>query len=329
MCKLFVLTKTDFLTNSQLTKLLKDIHTPLTETETEGFGYAVMGSRGIFGEKYIEPEDFKNYRGNFGPAELVISAPSIREKFGKIGSPTGALIAHGRTSTNDVSLPNTHPLTNSDWALIHNGIVQNVGKEIARKTTNDTEFILEHYTQGGIKQVAESIEGYYAVAALNKSSGELVVFRDSTANLSVAWIDALGAYIFATNIEIIKAALKSLKLSGIQIREADKNFHIVFNKTGAVISNESFEPKARSFGVLDQKSLGYSIDSEGYSNQVSDIPSYREDYSRDVPNWNDEFESFQHITSGEVITDEEYECLKFDEQLEYRGLNNNRFKYNY
>ena len=308
MCKLFILTKTDKLTETQLSNLINAIHNPLTETENQGFGWALWGEKGLFGEKFVNPDDFFLSRADFGPIAEVVTSKLEMNSFGVASKPVGALLVHGRTSTNEVSLANTHPLINNDWALVHNGVVYNTGKEIKRKTTNDTEFILEHYTQGGIEQVVESIEGYYACGMINTKTGNLAVFRDATARLYVSWIKELEAYAFATTEEILITALESLDLMDSPIRHANTNFHLVFKPNGETVLWDSFEPKLRSFGALDKKSLGSSV--KDFSNFDMDIPKYRDDYPSE----------WRNVRTGEVIEDDEFELMHIDEQMGYEPV---------
>ena len=288
MCKIFVMTNVSKLTNKQIESIVNVVHGKMS-SEKHGFGFLYSTKNGFFGRKFTNPNDFKVNPSSFGPLARQFLSMGQEETLGFLDSaPLGGLIVHGRTSTNDHTLVNTHPLTNEDFALIHNGIVENVGKEIKRKSTNDTEFILEHYFQGGIKQVSESIEGYYACAAINLKNKNTIIFRDSTARLFFAWSESLKSYIFATTEEIIKAVLKTLKLKA-EISECAKNFHAIFDVNGKEIEFSNFMPRERSFGVIDRSSLGYSPKYSNYDYIVAesnlyDIAEYeyKDQWGRDI-----------------------------------------------
>jgi asparagine synthetase B (glutamine-hydrolysing) len=117
----------------------------------------------------------------------------------------GFLIIHGRTSTCGVSLENTHPMLSPNAALVHNGVVHSKTHR-NQSTTCDSELILSAYTKGGIKEVAESIAGYYAFMLLQKirHARALTVARDFTASLHAGETD--NGFAFATTPRLLAVA---------------------------------------------------------------------------------------------------------------------------
>lgn len=311
MCKIMIVTTTKKMSQEQVQGLIKAAHKGMA-SERNGFGFAISGTSGVYGERFVNPKSYGKQAKDLGPNALDLTSFGESDSFGSKGTMGGGLMVHGRTSTNDVSLLNTHPLVNTSFALIHNGVVSNIGEPIERRTTNDTEFILEHYTRGGIERVSNSVAGYYACAALDLKTGHLSVFRDDRARLYVAWVEKYETYIFATTSEIVKAALKVLKVKA-SVVEAKVNFHATFDQSGTMLSHDSFEAIERSFGALDQKSLGYAKDEdESWRKYSDDIPSYREE------SW-----TFEN-QDGEQITANEFEALSYRDQNNCKTYRNGK-----
>src|SRR5271165_6816473 len=106
-----------------LSKCLNDIGTTLLKEEEDGFGYAIQGKNGVFGEKTIA----KKFYTRLARKHLEVNLPIVRKKHVSFGTPSelvGPGIFHGRTSTNVISLRDTHPMQIADWHLIHNGVVE-------------------------------------------------------------------------------------------------------------------------------------------------------------------------------------------------------------
>jgi predicted glutamine amidotransferase len=314
MCKIFIATNTAKMTKKQLTALIDAVAKPITDAERDGFGLAYNTESGLYAEQWVNPNDFLAKKIKRGPNDAVLMAPPEHNVIGTNDSKhVGGLLVHGRTSTNNVSLINTHPFVNDRYALIHNGVVQNIGEHVERVSTNDTEFVLTHYTNGGMPKVAESLTGYYACGLIDKTNGNTIVFRDATARLNVTWLDKFQCYIFATNQKIIVAACKALGVKRYNVSEAQENFHAVFDVNGDLISRDSFEPKKRSFGALDYKSLGSA---SSYAN------SYESVWADDMPSYRRKDESsIEYVNrDGMPISEEQFELLDWNEQAECQIL---------
>ena len=179
----------------QQNKLINTAAKLLSEYEKHGFGYVAQGERGVFGERSLSPSTFKT---SFDVSDF--EAPFVENKSNTFGVKTkfsGSVLFHGRTSTNDISLINTHPINKRGWSLIHNGVVSNHGPKYEMTTTNDTEHLVEYLSTVGVSGIEQHLSGYYAIAAI-APDGITHILRDDTATLFVARVDSIDSYIIAT-----------------------------------------------------------------------------------------------------------------------------------
>src|SRR5271165_3209655 len=146
MCKVFAMTNV-----SQFKVGSKFISTVRNEVcrhaDQDGFGYAMLSKKGdIGGERTMRPLNFRPLIDPAGPKttkELPIVLDA-NNSFGKIDlTDAKSFIAHGRLSTNSISLLNTHPFTNGEVALIHNGVVRDPSGSLKNLvSTCDSEILL-------------------------------------------------------------------------------------------------------------------------------------------------------------------------------------------
>lgn len=198
----------------------------LLEQEQDGFGYAVQGKKGQFGEKYVG----ENFRSRLKSMHLVVQLPLAKKEhqlFGDVAAPDGPAIFHGRTSTNHKGLLNCHPMQREGWSLIHNGVVTDHGPKYEKLTTNDSEDVLRHLILG-MPSVAKNLSGYYAFAAIDPD-GKLHVAKDDTARLFTAWSGVIESYIFGTTYELIADISKQLKLNVGPIDAVESNHYLVLD----------------------------------------------------------------------------------------------------
>lgn len=258
MCQVLMLTNAEKLKNQK--RVIKTIARHLLSTQRDGFGYAFLGAQGVYGEKTTKREF--NSKTNiplnmYPPSECFKATHSV---FGRETKNIGGALFHGRTSTNDHTIENTHPLQKNNWTLIHNGVVSNKGPDYVPNTTNDTEHILEHLSTEGIKAVEKYISGYYAVGAFDPN-GNLHVIKDATARLYVANNKTLNCLIFGTTEELIKNVAKDCQWVIGPIEQVKDNIHLIFSPEGSLIHSASIT----SLGYEDKESrwasqsLGYSL----------------------------------------------------------------------
>lgn len=171
MCK--VMAFSNFSKFKSMENAVNNALVQVTHEETDGYGYAIQTKSGVFGERGLNTE---NCQFNMNKTDLNL--PFIQkntERFGQLDKVIGAAIFHGRTSTNQVNLINTHPINKNGWSLIHNGVVTNHGPKYKMVTSNDTEHLVHYLSEKGIHELAKNLTGYYAVCAIDPK-GQLHVF---------------------------------------------------------------------------------------------------------------------------------------------------------
>lgn len=260
MCKVLAIT------NMKKVKVNKDFLNAVKEqvcaSDNHGFGYAVLSETGeIGGERTTSPDKFvplENYKN-----KKLYSLDTINKTknvFGTIDrqSPK-SFIAHGRWSTNTVSLDNTHPFVNDQVALIHNGVVQNQGRELDLKTDNDTEILLRYWESDGMSGIERNVTGYYAMAILDKN-GYLHLVKDDAAKLCATYSHTIESYIFATTKEIIEDLCASMKWKYEEIETVKNNVYMIMDGN-VPISTRIITPKGSGFmSSVAKKALGYDDD---------------------------------------------------------------------
>lgn len=252
------------------TKFLDAVKKAVTKhSDKDGFGYAILSQDGeIGGEKTTKIKEFTPL--SMVPIDTQTSKLPIiakmYERFGNMDfSKPKSLIAHGRFSTNTVNLPNTHPFTNENVALIHNGVVKDDAtiKIGGLKTDCDTEILLRYWERGGIKDIEKNVAGYYAMAILDKA-GQLHIVRDNRAPLYIAYVRNVDSYMIATTKEIIESVARSMRWKAEEAEEVLENIHAIF-EGNEIVSYADISPKggsayefnskaAKAFGSEDFKS---------------------------------------------------------------------------
>jgi predicted glutamine amidotransferase len=234
----------------------------LLETEKDGFGYAIWdnNSKKVFGERTTERTFSSATRKAKSDVELDFCEESsaVQNSFGEFDlSNTGAAIFHGRISTNNKNLLNTHPMAKDGWALIHNGVVTDHGDKYETVTTNDSEHVLTRYVDGTFEK---ALTGYYAFLAIDKQ-GDMHVVKDKIANLYSSWIESLDTYIFSTNEANIQKICKALKVDYSTILKYKDDQLAVFTGN-KVIAKRKIESRGYSYqeSKWSQRSLGYNLD---------------------------------------------------------------------
>lgn len=170
----------------------------LLEDQSDGFGYALSGGdiKGITHLR-LTSGNLLGYRtSNLG--EWQKAGEPAFDSHGVI-KPCTAGIYHGRISTNDLGVENTHPFVNESLALAHNGIVDYHGPERPKKGTCDSEDLFNAFTLGkGFSEFGKYFEGYAALLLLYPS-GFMTFYRDETPTLYVARFKS--GYVVATSIK--------------------------------------------------------------------------------------------------------------------------------
>jgi predicted glutamine amidotransferase len=270
MCKLFILSNVSKLTPKQLSRILKSSSQIMGKTDKDGFGWAMLNGNNFVGERCLEPEYFENRFFNNGTIPSQFKPRAVEY--------SGGLIVHARISTNTISLTNTHPFVNSDYALVHNGIVDNIGPAYEQRTTCDSEHALEHLTSGGIDSMVGGISGYYAIGALNRKTGELLVVKDNIANLNACYVPSIESMAFGTNADQLHQVLKAAELSHTKIKAVKDNVALVFNRKGELVSQSEIVP-AQAPKVWNQRDYERSMGLGKSSSYLDELyEKYGDDY---------------------------------------------------
>jgi len=316
MCKLFSITNMEHVkVTPHFLKVVRDA--VCAKSDKDGFGYAIVDELNqLQGEKTTKPFSYTfkmNSKISSKTAKLPI-VEAIGMGFGDLKAKPKAFLAHGRLSTNEVKIDNTHPFYNGSVALAHNGVVQDATGIVKDLTTTcDTEILLKLWERGGMADIETNTSGYYAIMVLD-NKGKLHIARDDRAMLYIAYSISIDAYITATTIEIIEQVAKAFKWTIDPIEEVKENQYFVFDRNN-LEHYRAIDPigYASNWGAYGtdakvQAALGGNDDAyEGYSG-VSPKDEYAYDrYSadgyQDCPVWAEESETDDDaITPADVVS---------------------------
>jgi glucosamine 6-phosphate synthetase-like amidotransferase/phosphosugar isomerase protein len=251
-----------------LDKAINTICASLAKREKDGIGYAIQGKSGVFGERSVKADNFKT---DF--TSEILDLPFLSNDYNRIGQKSkavGAGIFHGRTSTNDKTLINTHPIMKHNWTLIHNGVVSNHGPSYDMMTTNDTEHIIENIAQSGVSGIEKNLTGYYAIAAFSPDD-KLHIIRDNIATLYFAHIKSIDSYIIGTTQDLINEVCKAMHWQCSKLAAMRDNSHVVFYKN-KVESYSKIKPLGRTINEnkYASLSLGYELESKDNASKYSE-----------------------------------------------------------
>lgn len=295
MCKLLGSSKILARRHSQMVELSRYAAKALGSTQRDGFGFALKHQKGIYAEKYLNPESCKGM--GIVPSDIskIPNSLKIAIKEGRDFSTSGTypeteniegcFISHGRTATCDKSVLNTHPFQGLDkngglWTIAHNGVVDCIGEKLETTTTCDSEHILNCFTKlDGVKSLKDQISGYAAILGINPS-GEMVAFRDNSANLYVSMIEGYGIFTVSTDPnhceEFNAIVCKHNRIKKSRITDSyllEPYNYFTFHANGE-ITNVEFEPFPRyaSNNQAVRTSLGSASYGTSYYGQSSKYP---------------------------------------------------------
>ncbi len=328
MCKIFAITD---MTNVEITsKLIQVVKNNVAKVpDNQGFGYAVLGSNGhMGGERSIRVKTFKALTAINTSQSKIEELPFVEKTSNRFGNLTMAMqapksfIAHGRLSTNTVNLFNSHPFSNGEIAMIHNGVVYDAVGSVKHllKTNNDSEIIFRYWEKNGMNAVEENVSGYYALAILDKRDGTLHIARDDKATLYIAWVRTINSYMIATTAEIIHNVCKEMKWKYDGAEAIVNNHYAVFDRN-EIKSNRDINPLEfknyeadDNFNEKAAKALGVKEYKYTDDDDDGDIPSYRENYRAyddyDDYDYEDDVPPLSYKELMDKDDDEEIERLK-------------------
>ena len=259
MCKIFGLTETNKIKDhKKLTNTILDV---ISKQERDGLGFEFVNADGQrFGQ-----------RGTGDTLTFTINKPKMpsvsftnvnKESWGTFtGKTKGPAIFHSRTSTNNVSLKNTHPLRSQGISLIHNGVVTDHGPKYKMTTSNDTEHILNYLRQeNGLSKIEKNLTGYYACMALMQDNS-LMIFRDRIAPLYAAWCELNETWIFATSERNIEEVWNKMGWGKYLTESYEvKEDYCVIWQGNTLLAEQDI--KSRGYGYKESKYASLSLGKE-------------------------------------------------------------------
>lgn len=316
MCKIFAMTSVEKIKmTSDLIEIVRDA--VCKSNDRDGFGYAVNTLDGeIWGERTMTPFSFDAMVPdvNGKTKKLPIVSPRLSNRFGPVGAENNvSFIAHGRLSTNKISLANTHPFLSENVALVHNGVVSDPNKAAGpRKTSCDTEILLNLWEQDEITAIEENAGGYYAIAILDRL-GQLHIIKDDCAMLYVAFSPTAESYLIATTAEIIKDIASRMKWEIEPCERIMPNVYAVF-RGNELHHNESIRPLGWHWDDSDdsftdsdvQKALGQMEYVEGDREAWrDDLAQYESEGGNTANSDDDEADNAQaYMTESDLANDD-------------------------
>ena len=171
--------------------------------------------------------------------------------YGTPKDPSWFIIAHSRTSTNQDGLHCAHPFAGKNWALIHNGIVSEIGdhKEGGDHPCDSARLHTWIENGGDMSKCKGSWGGYGAVIAYNYKKKQLHIWRERA---PLSW-QIIG--------DVLECATSSYDLDGQADSSGDvpDNSHTVISE-GGKIETEHWT----GFGIRNTTSAEYCRTNGGH-----------------------------------------------------------------
>lgn len=237
MCKLMMICGIPPEKSALAAKFIRKSVPFMSKDDQDGLGYVALGDKGIFGERWLDPENAFKSRARFTPSQKILndffgeSLSRNYENYSRFGqgslNKATSILFHTRYATCGKTMMNTHPFVVNDTALIHNGVILNdddiMDVHEERSSTCDSESILREYLANevaaepnAIQEVADILDGWYACGVLTKNAeGKYVVdvFKCKQSNLCVGIVPELESFVFCTDIDILKQTAKESKMT--------------------------------------------------------------------------------------------------------------------
>lgn len=188
--------------------------------QRDGFGFATASG--------VWKTDLVNTKVIGRDSRLPVSWTGAKSVaiFGTPKDPSWFLIAHSRTSTNQSGLGCAHPFVGKNWALIHNGIVSEIGdhKDGGEHPCDSARLHYWIETGGDMSKCKEAWGGYGAVIAYNYKKKQLHIWRERA---PLSW-QIIG--------DVLECATSSYDLDGTADSSGDvpDNSHTVISEGGKI-----------------------------------------------------------------------------------------------
>lgn len=264
MCKLAYASNLKKLGPTKKQKLFNHVQKTLTQTDRSGYGIAAKSIDGSI-----------EIKRTLAVTDLITQDLSV-PKFCKNtasgdfkANKANEVIFHARTSTNSVSMDNTHPFKIGNTVLCHNGVLEYSGENYDKKTDNDTEDLTYHFDKFHLTNIESVFSGYAAFIAFKNDSTYIV--RDSTATLHYSYSKDLDCHFFGTTKSIVSEMLSAVG-SKARVFEVEENQYI------EIKNNKIIETKQWSGLTWSKYASGKSHLSLGYSSNsvYGDFDSYQD-----------------------------------------------------
>lgn len=271
MCKILILTESKNI--KKLSSVINHVAIEITKSDDDGFGWSAMKKDGtIMGERSIEDKP------RFSLNKPRLNVPYIKknyEKIGEYGKPSGPAIFHGRTSTNQLGLINTHPIERDGMYLVHNGVVENEGSDYKMKTNNDTEHLVHYLTTKGIEGIEKNLSGYFAFGAIDSKSGRLHVSKCDTASLYTTYIETIDSHVFATTRALIEDLCKKFEWLYMPIEAVQDFSYLVFERNNCLENRTITFQGIKSRWVAESRSTSLHYLGGDYTRSFAPIEAHK------------------------------------------------------
>lgn len=270
MCKNLMIVGIKHNKQKELWEFVEQMAPIMSESDDDGLGFSAMTTKGLYGERWLNPKEAFKYRkpwsrqdqaikDNFaGVLEGDVRYNCFVENKGANLAPVQAILVHARWATCEKNIQNVHPFYRDGTALIHNGVINNVKQLKQIYSTCDSECILNSYVDNGVNKdpnkiaaVGKDLAGYYGCGVLTKNADGLAVmdvFRGPTPNLYAAHIKELDALVFCTRADMVNAACNKLKWDHSNFFTLGENKMLRLNAaTGEMMSFHKFEAKTYDY----------------------------------------------------------------------------------
>jgi predicted glutamine amidotransferase len=249
----------------------------MSASDKDGLGYVAADGNKIFGERWLVNKNafkIRNEKNEYATkiADLFGSGLMVNESeynsfgSGKMLNATSILL-HTRKATCARNITNTHPFVIEDTALIHNGVIRNDEKIMAKVkpiSTCDSESILQEYLYSGvnldphnIQNIADMLDGWYAcgIISKDKNNRQIVdVFKCDDSKLNIAWVKELDNFVLCTTMDILEKTAKDAKMTITSHNGLKGGIMWRFDaKTGEKLGEFVFAPHC-----LEKNKTGYS-----------------------------------------------------------------------
>lgn len=237
MCKIAF--STGAIGKASALKFIESSNAIFAKDQKDGFGFVAAGQQGLASGWYLSPSNYFGF-GNQGYPRMFLGQ---QQEVGSIPRIVSFMMAHGRTSTNNVCLWNVHPFESNGLYLIHNGILKWSGKSDppACKHDCDSEQFLNWWAANrNVDAIKDNWSGYGAFVIFDSKNGCSTLIKCSMANLSGIRRDNARGWVFSTFERDLYRIVKTSRIAVSGRAFSVPSCVIEFSATGEVTSEREF-----------------------------------------------------------------------------------------